>query len=145
MCAVPGTEPVTIPVDPPTPAIDGEPLVHVPPGVASVSAVVEATHTDSEPVIGGSDEVTVITTERVQPDGIVYTTVDVPAVRPLTRPVVDPTVATVVLLLLQAPPRTDSLKLIVAPSHTEFGPVIVAGSGFTVTIVVAVQPVAISV
>ena len=126
-----------MPVDPPTPAIEGEPLVHVPPGVASVRAVVDATHTPSEPVIGGKDEVTVITTERVQPDGIVYTTVDVPAARPLTRPVVDPTVATEVLLLLQVPPVVTSPSELVKPTHIDGVPVM-AAIAFTVTIDVAV-------
>lgn len=62
----------------------------------------------------------------------------VPAATPDTTPVV-PTVATEPLLLLQAPPETELLNVIVLPTQTEVGPVIVPGSvdGLTVTFTVA--------
>ena len=46
-------------------------------------------------------------------------------------------------LLLQVPVPVASVKVIVALIHTAFGPVIIAGLVFTVTILVATQPVAI--
>ena len=50
MLAVPAPPPVTIP-DVPTDAVKGALLLHVPPAVASVSAVVDPTQTLGEPVI----------------------------------------------------------------------------------------------
>ena len=50
--------------------------------------------------------------------------VTVPPETPVTTPVL-PTVASKVLLLLQLPPVTVSLKLIVAPLHTVGPPLIV--------------------
>lgn len=67
--------------------------------------------------------------------------VSVPASTPVTTPVAGIMVAVAVLLLLQVPPALASLSVTDAPSHTPVAPVIVAGSGFTVTLAVAVQPV----
>ena len=63
-----------------------------------------------------------------------------PAATPDTIPVLIPTVATERVLLLQAPPDTLSLRLMVDPTHTELAPLIVPGSGapFTVTVADAV-------
>jgi hypothetical protein len=48
---------------------------------------------------------------------------------------------TFALLLLQVPPLVALLRLVVRPIHTNVVPVIEAGNGFTVTTVVAMQPV----
>jgi hypothetical protein len=56
--------------------------------------------------------------------------VDVP-LTPATVPVVAPTVATAVLLLLQPPPIVKSVSVVVPPAHTCAVPVIGSGTGFT--------------
>ena len=63
----------------------------------------------------------------------------VPPDTPVTSPGLT-TVATAVLLLVHVPPKTASLSTISEPSHTEDGPLISAGVGLTVTVVVAIQP-----
>ena len=64
--------------------------------------------------------------------------VAVPADTPVTVPVL-PTVATVVVVLLQAPPVVASLNPVVDPAQTVAVPVIVPadGNGLTVTTLVA--------
>ena len=61
-------------------------------------------------------------------------------VAPVTIPVVDPTIATVVLLLLHVPPPA-SLNVVVKPEQTSSVPSIAVGKGSTVTMVVIIQPV----
>lgn len=63
-----------------------------------------------------------------------------PAVIPETIPEVRLTTATVVLLLVQVPPATASLKVIDKPWQTLAGPVIATGVGLTVTVVIAIHP-----
>ena len=63
----------------------------------------------------------------------------VPAVIPLTIPVAEIGPAPG-LLLLQLPPGDGSLNEAIRPTHTDDAPAIGAGSGFTVTIVIIVQP-----
>ena len=65
----------------------------------------------------------------------------VPGNTPLTIPDVLPIVAIVVTALLQVPPVTELLKVIVAPAHRSPAPLIVAGNGLTVIDFVATQPV----
>jgi hypothetical protein len=68
---------------------------------------------------------------------------EVPAVTPDTIPEPEPTVATEVELLLQVPPDTASLNVVVDPVQTVSVPVIAAGNGVTVTMVVtALVPIA---
>ena len=65
--------------------------------------------------------------------------VAVPAVIPVTIPVL-PTVASVVLLLFHEPPAVASLNRVLLPTQTVGMPVILAGvdgNGFTVMVVVA--------
>ena len=51
-----------------------------------------------------------------------------------------PTVATVVLLLLQVPPVTPSVKAVIDPAQTTSGPPPIAvGIGLTVTVVLTEQ------
>jgi hypothetical protein len=61
----------------------------------------------------------------------------VPEPTPVTRPVVNPTVASELLLLLQVPPATPSLSCVVAPpEHTVSDvPVIGVAAVLTVNIV----------
>ena len=67
---------------------------------------------------------------------------EVPAATPLTRPVVETTVATVVVPLVHVPALVASLSVVVKPAQTLVVPVITAGKGFTVTAIVLTQPVA---
>ena len=64
--------------------------------------------------------------------------VAVPAVTPVTVPVL-PTVATAVAVLLHAPPVAASVKPVVEPAHTVAVPVMLPadGNGLTVTTLVA--------
>ncbi len=63
-----------------------------------------------------------------------------PVVTPPTTPD-ELTVATAVALLLHVPPVVVSRSVVVAPWHTLAVPVIKAGSGLTVTMLVAEHPV----
>ena len=63
----------------------------------------------------------------------------VPADAPVTIPDDEPTVATAVLLLLHSPPVTVSANTVVPPGQTCVVPVIVSGSGTTVTCTVVVS------
>lgn len=65
----------------------------------------------------------------------------VPAVPPVTTPVVEFTVAMPVELLLQVPPAVASVSVIVAPTHTAVGPLMAVGAGVIVMVFVARQPV----
>ena len=62
----------------------------------------------------------------------------------MTIPVNEPTVAIVVALLVQVPPVTASLSVAVDPMHIIAVPVIADGTGFTVTVFVAIQPLAVA-
>ena len=62
-----------------------------------------------------------------------------PTILPVTTPVEDMD-AMVELLLLHVPPPA-SLRVVVDPRHTALAPSIAVGNGFTVTIVVMIQPV----
>jgi hypothetical protein len=66
MTVVPGADPVTMP-DVPIPATDGVALLHAPPLIALLSAVVEPGHTVRVPRIGPGDVLTVIVRVDVQP------------------------------------------------------------------------------
>ncbi len=63
-----------------------------------------------------------------------------PVAAPETRPVDDPIVATVVLLLVHVPPPT-SVSVVVKPMHTLAAPVIADGAGLTLATNVARHPV----
>lgn len=55
---------------------------------------------------------------------------------PITVPLLLPTVATDVALLLQVPPPVASLSVMVCPTHTLDGPEIAAGNGTTLMVMV---------
>ena len=60
-----------------------------------------------------------------------------PVVTAVTKPVVEPTVATDVLLLVHVPPEVAELKVVDSPISIVPKPVIVAGLAFMVIMVVA--------
>ena len=60
---------------------------------------------------------------------------------PVTMPVVDPTLAIPVALLLQVPPPAASVKVVVNPEQTASVPSIAVGNGFTVATAVMMQSV----
>ena len=67
--------------------------------------------------------------------------VDVPDDTPVTTPVEEPTVATLVLPLVHVPPLVISLKVVVNPAQTTAVPVTDDGNGLTVTTIVVIHPV----
>ena len=75
-----------------------------------------------------------------QPVGNVYVTVSTPGLLPVTSPF-ESIVAIVVLLIVQTPPTELSESVVVSCRHNVLLPVMMLGSGFTVTIAVAIQPV----
>ena len=68
--------------------------------------------------------------------------VALPAVTPVTTPVLGFTVATAVLLLLHTPPAGVALKVVVPPTIVPIVPLItgVTGLGNTVTLIVLLLP-----
>jgi hypothetical protein len=115
-------------------------LVHTPPGVASVSAIVEPRQTAVAPVIadGSAAAVTVmdlVTVTDPHAPTTVYEILVVPAAAPVTIPE-RPTVAIAVLALLHAPPEVASVSGVVAPTHKDDAPVIglIVTPGLTVKV-----------
>jgi hypothetical protein len=134
MTEVPASIPLTNPLDEPIVATAVVPLTHVPPEGMPVKVPDVPIHIDSDPVIMGVG-FTVTTAVVVQPAGVYENViVAVSAVIPVTMPVVAPTTATVVLLLLHVPPDVASLSVVVAPTHKVRTPVIAAGGGLTVIV-----------
>lgn len=64
----------------------------------------------------------------------------IPVATPVTTPVTGSTVAIDVGALVQVPPDTGSVNVIVDPAHTWLGPEIELGDVFTVTANVLAQP-----
>ena len=108
-------------------------LVQVPPAVTSPSVVVKPIHTLAVPVMAPGIGFTVMVFVILQPVGNKYviTGVEVPAT-PVTIPVAEPIVASVVIELLHVPPDVASLKVVVAAIQTVFGPEIADGTGLIV-------------
>ena len=115
-------------------------LVHEPPTVACVSVVVEPKHTLAVPVIGDIG-LTVTPKVAIQPVANVYLIRVLPNPTPLITPFEEPIVATAKSALLHVPPETPLPKLTGLPIHNILEPVIVDGTGNTVIVVVAIQPV----
>ena len=141
MPATPAVMPEIIPADGPALAIPGAPELQVPPAVISESVVVALTHTYVAPVIDAGNGLMVIVTVLIQPVFKVYVITVVPADTPVTIPVADPTLPMPGYPELQVPPVVASLRLMVSPTQTFVGPVMVAGNGLTVTVLITVQPV----
>jgi hypothetical protein len=111
-------------------------LVHVPPLGVLPSVVVEPTHTDAVPLIAVGPALTVITAVLKQLAPTMKVIVVVPALTPVTTPVLMSTVALAVLLLLHVPPPV-LLSVVVPPIHTLVVPEIVPTDVLTVTSVTA--------
>ena len=132
MVDVPALTPVTIPVALPTLAAPPAPTLHVPLPL-SVSDSDPPGHTFIVPVIAGGGRFTVTVVPAVQPVPSEYTTGAVPALRPVTMPLMLPMLAALPLIL-HVPPPALLLRLVVLPMHTCSTPVINAGDEFTVTV-----------
>lgn len=144
MSVVPAATPLTTPDVGATVAMLTEVEVHMPPLVASISAVIAPAHKGIVPATLGAEGngFTVTIAVLLQPvAGIAYVITDVPGVNPITTPVVL-VVAIVALPLLHTPPVLRSYRPIVAPAHSENVPTMAEGNGFVVTIVLILQPVA---
>lgn len=139
MTTLPADIPVTTPLAEPMVATAGVAELHTPPGVALISGVVAPEHTLERPFIARGVILTITMADRAQPVANVYTIVAVPAPMPETRPDVAFTVATVGARLLQVPPVDVQARAVVRPVQTARAPVMVAGSGLTVMVVVALQ------
>lgn len=123
MDATPGDIGVTMPVTGLIVEIAGVLLVHVPPGVASVSDTVVDTQAVTGPVIGAGRELTVKSVVT-NPDPVVYVIMATPAPTPFTIPEEDPTVAIPGAELLQVPPDVVSLRVVELPLHKFVAPMI---------------------
>lgn len=99
--------PETTPVVASTVATDISLLLHVPPPVPSLRVVVAPSHTLMIPVIATGIGNTLIVAVVRQPVGSIYVMTAVPAALPVTIPVIEPTDATVALLLVHVPPLVD--------------------------------------
>jgi hypothetical protein len=115
-------------------------LLHAPPVVPLKSVVWLPTQTAAVPVMTAGTGLTVTTVVDMQPVPSMYVIIDVPPETPVTTPVEEP-IAALPLLLLQVPPDEVLLRVVVSPAQTTVVPDIVAGNGFTVTVVTMMQPV----
>jgi hypothetical protein len=131
--ALPKATPVTTP-DVPTVATPVLLLLHVPPEVASLSVADNPTHILGVPVIAAIGE-TVATVVLLHTPAL-YVMVAVPALTAVSTPVVEPIVATEVLLLDQAPPLVALLSDEVLPAQSSVVPAIAAGAALTLATVV---------
>jgi hypothetical protein len=107
--------------------------------LASVNVVVSPSHRLVTPDMPSGKGFTVIVAVTMQPAADVKLIVAVPALKPVTTPVVLPTLAAPKTALQLPLPLSD--KVVVAPGHTFIGPVIGDGGRFTVTTALTVQPV----
>ena len=108
-------------------------LIQLPPGEASCNVVVKPLQTVWLPVITAGKGFTVITSMLKQPEGKVYLTVSVPLDIPVTSPLPEAIVATETVLPLHDPPEVALLSVAADPEQITLSPVIISGSGFTVT------------
>ena len=141
---------LAVPVD--TPVTDPEAFTvatkvalldhEAPPGVASDKMVTPPVHTVVFPVIATGAVLTLIEVVVKQPVPRVYVIVAGPAEMPVTFP--DPSSEILVLVVLQIPPATKSLREVVSPAHTVGAPPMPDGTIFTVTCAVAIQPIPVA-
>ena len=130
-----------MPVPEPIVATDVLLLLHIPNGDESLRLVLNPTHTSAVPAIAAGSGTTVTTAVATQPVlATVYAIVSIPAVIPFTTPVEPPIVA-FPLDADHVPPEVVSVNVVEDPTHVPRTPPIAFGSGFTVTTVVAIQPV----
>jgi len=131
MVAVPDAIAETIPVAAPIVATDGVLLAQAPPVAASDRVTALPWQDEVAPVIAGGGASTVSFAVAIQPAGVVKLIIAAPEVTPDTCPLVEFTVATDVLLLVQVPPAVGSESEMLLPVHTAAGPVITP-NGFIV-------------
>ena len=137
--SVPVARPVSTPVLL-SMATAGVEWVHVPPGLVSVSVVVNPTHTVSEPPIAAGNGLTVTGRLIKQPVPNEYVTVAVPpGPEPVNNPVEDTIEAIPPGDTLHVPPADASVSVTDEPEHTADGPPMANGSGLTVTGLVVKQ------
>ena len=117
-------------------------LCHIPPALASLKNNTVPAQASELPTIAPGNGLTVTSAFAIQPVATLYVMIVVPEDKLVRRAVDEPIVATAVLLLLQCPPVVTSLNAAVRPAQSTSGPVIFAGTGFTVTSVVFRHPVA---
>jgi hypothetical protein len=108
----------------------------------SLSIVVKPGHISGEPSTTPGRLLTVTAVAAVQPGKEVNVMVSTPGEKPLTTPEPAPTLAIMLLLLLQLP-ATASVRLTIDDTQTLVAPVIPGGNGFTTTVVVVIQPAGI--
>jgi hypothetical protein len=92
-------------------------------------------------VIAAGTGLTVNGVETAQPVGNVKVIFTVPALLPVTTPVLLTTDASVGLLLLQVEVPEVSVSVVLDPAHTFVVPPIALGNGLTTNAVLAEQPV----
>ena len=112
-----------------------------PPLEPVVSVTELPVHTLLGPVIAAGSGFTVTAAVVLQPVGSVYITVVVPVNTPANIPVVEPIVAMAVLPESHVPPPVVVVSVVEPAGHTCMVPVMDVGSGFTVNVAVAAQPV----
>lgn len=140
MVVVPVASALTTPLEEPMSATVLLVLLHVP-AAALVSEVVRPEHTVGPPAMAGGAAETETTMLVLQPPGVVYVMLVVPAPMPATMPEVKPTVPAVVLLLIHVPLLVALPSVVTLPTQVVLMPVMAEGAGSTVTIAVAVaQP-----
>jgi hypothetical protein len=122
-----------------TVAIELLAVPQVPPATASVNEMLNPEHTVVGPVIDVGLPITVTVAVAAVPQPVEYVIVALPALPPVTVPVVF-TLATVLLLLFHVPPATASVNAMVKPEHTVEGPAIETGVPVTVIVVVLAVP-----
>ena len=133
---MPTTAPKAAPVDPMVTFVLL--LVQVPSGVASLRLVVRPKQTFRLPAIDNGNGLTVTVVAIRQPVGNMYAILAFPAVRPPIKQPSVPMLAVPSALLLQKPPGVASDKQSCRPLHTGTLPVIGAGRGLTVRMMLEV-------
>ena len=135
---VPALTPVTLP-DPSVVAVPVLLLLQVPPPVTSLNDTVAPVHSAIAPCTGAGFAFTVTLLTAIQPVGALYVIFTVPAATAVTIPVLLPTVAVNMLLLLHTP-LPVSERVVVVPAHNTKLPVAVCGLALTITVAAVVQP-----
>ena len=133
----PGDTAVSSPVPATIVATDVFVLDHEPPVAASVNTVVPPTQTANVPAMGAEGLTVIVVVATHVP--ILYVINAGPATMPVTMPVAEPT-ETVEEVLLQRPPETELLIVMLEPTHTDDKPLIGDGDAFTLMLIVAEQP-----
>jgi hypothetical protein len=136
---VPKVRPFTIPELLPIDATLLVPLLHVPPEGADESVEDAPMHIPVVPDIAAGKPLIVRMVVERHPVDSVYEIMAVPATTPVAMP--DDVIVAADTLLLQNPPGVVQDSVVRLPTHTVAVPVMLAGNGFTVTIVDVVQPV----